>query len=481
MTHEWSAQQQNVFDYFLDDSRKHAVVIARAGTGKTTTIVEAVRQLLEKLPETKILVCAFNKSIQIELQSRLPANADCATFHSLGLRSITSARGKVGIKTEREKQLVLAALPADPPYDLVNDIKKLVSLCMNTLSETDTEISDLMNEHGITPFAGIETQHYIDWAKKVLKASIDEFPEISFDQMVYIPAKMGWKTGNYDFVIVDETQDMNKAQLKLGMQALKEGGRFVAVGDPAQAIYAFRAADSGSIGRIQKELDAEVLKLSITYRCPKNVVSIANEFVPDLEAAPTAPYGSVEHASESEFIAGVRGGDFVLSRTNAPLVTYCLKLLKSGKPAYIQGREVGGTLKTLIKKARRSSIIDLSEWLKDWSNREVMRLKALDKEDKIDEVRDRVEVIVALSEGLSTTQQLYNRIDSLFEDADPSSRVMFSSVHKAKGLEANTVWCLNTTFRPGKNAEEDNICYVAYTRSKNRLVLVDAPAKKVHK
>ena len=92
---QWSAQQQAIFDWFTsgtiqgmspdDKGNTNLVVRARAGTGKTTTIIEGVN----RAPESSILVCAFNKRIAEELNTRIDnSSAEAKTFHALGYAAI---------------------------------------------------------------------------------------------------------------------------------------------------------------------------------------------------------------------------------------------------------------------------------------------------------------------------------------------------------------------------------------------------------
>src|ERR1035437_2155016 len=82
----WSFQQMTIFDYF-EHGAGHLVVRARAGTGKTTTIIEGVN----RVPETAILVCAFNKRIADVLNTRLDnPHAAARTLHSVGYAAIRS-------------------------------------------------------------------------------------------------------------------------------------------------------------------------------------------------------------------------------------------------------------------------------------------------------------------------------------------------------------------------------------------------------
>lgn len=474
----YSPQQEAIFHFFLDATKRHAIVVARAGAGKTTTIVEAVKRLILAHPKAKVLVCAFNKSIQMEVAARLPPGVDCMTLHSLGYKALMRAWGYCKPQDKRALEIIRSVVPEDTSSDVCQDLRKLVGLAMNTMASSAEQIENLMYDFDCAPSVEVDPEIYVSWAQKALDASNVKAPEISFDQMIYVPAVNGWRTGAYDFVIVDETQDMNAAQLIVARNALKANGRFVAVGDPRQAIYGFRGATSDSMDHIKNELRAEELKLSVTYRCPKAVVALANEIVPDLEAAPSAPDGSVvEGVTEHQFLRDVRAGDFVLSRKNAPLAVYCLKMLALGRPAFIQGKDVGAGLQALVRKPRRKVLTDYLEWLKTYKDNETKRLVAAGREEKVDELADKVEALVVLSEGLSSTDQLVDRIGRLFEEGERKGRIMFSSVHKAKGMEAKRVWCLAPTFRQGKSEEEDNLCYVAWTRSQGELMLVNAPVK----
>ena len=82
--HEWSEQQQAIFDWFAIGAG-HLVVRARAGTGKTSSILEAIKHA----PEQRICLCAFNKKIADELTGRLRnPRAEAKTLHAIGFRVV---------------------------------------------------------------------------------------------------------------------------------------------------------------------------------------------------------------------------------------------------------------------------------------------------------------------------------------------------------------------------------------------------------
>src|SRR4051812_38185721 len=99
---EWSSQQQDIFTEFKD-GRSNLVIRARAGTGKTTTIIEAISYA----PEEKILLAAFNKKIAEELKDKLKnPKAEAKTLHSLGFGFVR--RNWPGVRLDNERADKLA-------------------------------------------------------------------------------------------------------------------------------------------------------------------------------------------------------------------------------------------------------------------------------------------------------------------------------------------------------------------------------------
>ena len=223
----------------------------------------------------------------------------------------------------------------------------------------------------------------------------------------------------------------------------------------------------------------EVLPLSVSYRCATSIIAEARAVVPEIESAPGAAAGVVATCASGELYramedGNVREGAYVLSRTNAPLVPMCLYALQCGIKASIQGKDIGKSLVTLLRRAEHPATHDALLWLRAWVQTECARLDAAGHEQAVEALRDRFECLVALSEGLRTVDEVVGRIDALFAD-DGGPRLIFSSVHKAKGLEADIVYLFAPTFfhKKGDPREERNLYYVAVTRARRELVIVD--------
>ena len=298
----------------------------------------------------------------------------------------------------------------------------------------------------------------------------NDVARIDFDDMIWFPIVHKMNLEKYDFVFIDESQDLNKSQIELALGSCKPGGRVISVGDEYQAIYGFRGADSNAIQNIVDRMESKRLPLSVTYRCAKSIVKEAQVYVPAIQAAANAKEGIVADLPASKLVESVKPGDFILSRINAPLIGYCFELIKAGIPANIQGREVGKGLSALIKKSKCSDVIEFLQWLQTWREFECMRLSALNK--SVDLVNDKADCLEAFCEGCKTLAEVNAAIEKIFTDGDDKSRVILSSTHKAKGLERERVYILRDTYRPNKGQEEVNLMYVAITRAISELYYV---------
>lgn len=476
MSINWSPQQLAIFSWFATGAG-NLLVRARAGTGKTTTILEGIGHA----PEEKILLAAFNKRIATELSQKLrnPA-AEAKTLHSLGFAYIRRQWSNVRVDDNIDFERARAAC-GNGPDAIVVIVKKLAAFGKNMApfgtvaelaaiaEERDCVADEDWEEEGWTveKIAGCALK-----AMQLAAACADR--RIGFDDMLFVPVANNFCRPWYNMVVIDEAQDMNYTQLLLAQKACKKGGRVVVVGDDRQAIYDFRGADAKGIDRLKKELSATELTLTITRRCPKAVVARAAAIVTDFEAAPEAPEGIVDGIDKEKLYEAGRVGDFVLSRKNAPLMGVCLRFLRQGIPARIEGRDIGAGLLAIVKKLNAKSVPDFLKKVESWKARQTKRAEARKaKEGVSDRINDQAETLTALAEGAASIDEVRTRITNLFQDSDSNPRpaVVCSTVHKAKGLETDRVFVLESTLKRGR-VEEENICYVAFTRAKAHLTLV---------
>jgi len=128
---KWSNEQKAIFAWF-EEGTGHLVVRARAGTGKTTTIIEGI----EHAPEASILLAAFNKAIATELQSRIRnPRAQAKTLHGLGYSYVRSAWGNVSLHSTMKRDGQSFSPMPFCPKDTSDDAIKLVARTNRLLRE----------------------------------------------------------------------------------------------------------------------------------------------------------------------------------------------------------------------------------------------------------------------------------------------------------------------------------------------------------
>lgn len=477
---DWSDEQKAIFSWF-ETGTGNMVVQARAGTGKTTTIKEAFAHA----PETGALLYAvFNKKNQREAQEKITdARVEVRTLHSLGFRFIKSvwpdARPEDAVEFDRINKVAPGI-----PDEVAAQVLRLVGFCKNlTVSVPDVNtVLDIADARNISVPDDMEADFSmlklatiaIDVLKETLIA--DHIDRVSFNDMVWLPVAAGWVKPTFSLVVVDEAQDMNMPQLMMAERACTNKGRICIVGDDRQAIYGFRGAATDGMHMMKQRLNAGQLGLTTTYRCPRLVVELARQIVPDYSAAPSAPEGEVVDMSMSSAVKFLEVGDAVLSRLNAPLMGICLSLLRNGLPARIEGRDIGKQLVGMVRKLKAKSVPNFLEKLTAWGDKQSRRIQAAGGRhvaSKIELIQDQVLTLSAVAEDCNSVSEIEAKIVSLFEDSDSARKpaVVCSSVHKAKGLEWNRVCLLEETFKNREaSGEESNIYYVAVTRAKKILV-----------
>lgn len=467
----------------------HAVVEAVAGSGKTRTIVEALQVIPRHL---EVAFVAFNKHIAEELKKRAPSNVRVMTTHSMGLMAITKAFNfRPQVDDKKVYQIIKSMFLTD--YMQVSEeqvqyfspiIKQLVALMKATLMPVEEKsIRELMAHYSVDFNNEEDIPLLFDMVSKILGRCKADVKTIDFDDMIWMPVIYNMPMPKYDFIFIDEAQDLNKAQTEMILKAIKPTGTIVAVGDRHQSLYGFRGADTESIPNLISRLKAAVLPLSITYRCPKKVVEMAKKFVPEIEAAPHAKEGIFAEVGVSDMIERIKPGDMVVCRYNAPLVRPAYMLLSKGIKVTIRGRDIGEGLLALIRKLDPSNMEDFYAKLGKWLNKEMERCRRT--EASPESVQDKYDVLQTLAEDCDEVIQITRKINSIF--SDNGSEIVFSSIHRAKGLEADNIWILFPNLMPSKYAkrhdsspnpmwefdQEENCQYVATTRPKEALYHVE--------
>ena len=470
---EYSDYQNDIFE-FIKNGTGNAVVEAVAGSGKTSTILQA----LNYIDNTKrVIFVAFNKHIADELAEKVPFGFEARTCHSVGFQILRKNMGKLSVKNNKVANVIKYNVMTDKErkekWKQVRPICRIISLmkAMNVKSWSNNEAINIADNHDI------ELPDDLNLGKLAWDKMIAVRHRIDFDDMIWLPVFENLTFPKYDWVFVDEAQDLSPVQIEFVSRLTS--GRIVAVGDSHQAIYGFRGADTMAMKRLRERFNATELPLSICYRCPKSVVNEAKTLVPHIKSWDDQEDGTVEDVHD---LSDLQDGDYVLCRVTKDLVKECMNQIRLGKKAIVKGRDIAEGLENLISNlcSERDTIEVFLERLLTWEEQSIAKTKNELKQINIQDKAATLRVLVGDSQNVAG---LIQRIGTIFSDT--LNGIVFSTIHKAKGLEAPNIYILRPDLLPHplckrdwQKDQEKNLKYVAITRSQCRLFYVkDKDAK----
>ena len=486
-----SPYQEKIFD-FIVHGNGNAVISAKAGSGKTSTCVTAIKLIK---PKNKVMFLAFNKSIAEELSQKLKdyPNVEVRTSHSLGFAIIRkNVEGEVELDEFKYRRYIKSniselttidvTLTKNQLYNYIESICALVDFARFNLAQTAEEVKSLAVKYDVPIFFD-----ECDVVIKVLEWGKTELNSIDYTDMVWLPVELSMNARAFqkDFIFIDECQDQSLMSIELFLKCFKRGTRFIAVGDEDQCINTFCGSSEEAFQYMKDYPKTSQFDLPICYRCPRTVVELAKTLVPDIECREDAPKGDI---IEKCWTSSLRSGDMVLCRSKAPLLKVYTKLLRKGIQCHIKGQDIGINLKKLIEEVDIEELntnlksdgvfVRLYDNLFEIRNK-LMESKGLDYQDAtltnyITNMYDMIKALTVLAENYTTKTELLSHIDEIFDETREG--VILSTIHKAKGLEADNVYILCNSSMPSslakkeweKNAEQ-NLIYVAYTRAKKKL------------
>lgn len=501
-----ASPQQAAFLDWVVNGKGSCVLEAVAGAGKTTTLIEAVERA-----SGQIALLAYNRKIADEIKGKLAKRgidwkkAQANTVHGFGLGAYKKTFPKVqvdGMKTTNILAEAGKALPEAHPIRMFSTIvADLVSLAKQRALGVYGSIDDHSKWYDIIEhfdLLGSADDEAVERAAEIVDAAIDILKRsnaktdvVDFDDMVYLPVLLKLRFWQFPWVFVDEAQDTNPARRALVKALLSPGGRVVAVGDHRQAIYGFTGADANALDLIREDFNAVEMPLTVTYRCPKEVVRVARQWVDHIEAHESAPEGSVSVIDIKELRErnDLTGGTAILCRNTKPLVSLAFSLIRDNIACRVEGRDIGkGLIKLATKWKRVKTLHGLEQAISGWEQSQIVRAKAKNNANLAQSIKDQAETIRVITakcraEKRDSLQAVVDTIQSLFED-NVERMLVLSTVHKAKGREWDTVYWLDRSgtlpspyaHQKWQLEQEDNLCYVAATRAKQTLIEVVVPS-----
>jgi len=455
------------------DSDRNLLVSALAGAAKTSTL----ELIANALPSIEILALAFNKKMAVEMQERMPPNVKAMTLNALGHRTWMDATGR------------RLAINASKTYEIVNELVRAAGRAeQDVLWENFAElirIVDFGKSCGYIPsghfdrakrlmndeefFGHLEQRLSSIEQELVIAATLQSLQmalkgECDFNDQILMPTVFHGAFPRYPLVLVDEAQDLS-ALNHATLRKLVGTRRLIAVGDPCQAIYGFRGAHEESMALLREEFAMRELPLTISFRCPSEVVKHVRWRAPAMRWPEWARPGSVR--TLSSWTSEVLPEDAVIiCRNNAPLFNIAIKLLKHGRTCELHGKDVVTSLTKVMRKFGGHDLPQhtVLEKIEAWLAHEMEK----NKERAHGRLRDRAECMKIFAREGATLGDALAYAQHLSQLHSP---LKLMTGHGAKGLEFDHVYFLDQHL-VGKEDQEPNLRYVICTRAKETLTYI---------
>ena len=274
------------------------LVLAGAGSGKTRVITYRIAHLLERgVPPQAICAVTFTNKAAEEMRERVAALVNdrktareltIGTFHALGMQILRFEGKALGLprgfaiydqsdQMGAVREAMRAIKDGDRRYD-VKAILSRISLAKNSFVAPDQYAGNPLDEYDAI------TVHVYPKYQETLRSC----GAFDFDDLIVEPVRL-WErdaeararwTGRYRYVMVDEFQDTNRAQLRMVQSLVERHGNLCVVGDDDQSIYSWRGADPANILGFDKVFPgAKIVKLEQNYRSTKMILAAANEVI----------------------------------------------------------------------------------------------------------------------------------------------------------------------------------------------------------
>ena len=262
------------------------LVLAGPGSGKTLTIVNRIKYLIEeyKVRPEEILVVTFTRFAAAEMKSRLCAlmgrkdlPVTSGTFHGIyyGILKWAYRMGQQNILSEEEKYQILRAAVSREKMeifdeeDFIQDLAAEIGRIKNNRIDPDEFVSEKCSADA---FRNIYRE-YERQRKKLKKIDFDDMLVLCYELFASRPDVLAQWQKKFRYILIDEFQDINRIQYDVIRMLAKPEDNLFVVGDDDQAIYGFRGADSSLMFRFREDYPgAEQILLGMNYRSTANIV-----------------------------------------------------------------------------------------------------------------------------------------------------------------------------------------------------------------
>lgn len=295
----------------LNESQRKAVeyidgpslVIAGAGSGKTRVLTYKIAYLLQQgVKPWNIMALTFTNKAAREMKERigklvgqdLAQHLYMGTFHSIFSRILRSEAQHIGftnnftIYDETDSRSLIKTIIKEMELDekayKPASVHSRISMAKNNLMSAENYARDKelyqADQRAKMPRVGDIFITYVQRCQQANAMDFDDLLTLTFKLFQEHEDIRKKYADRFDFLLVDEYQDTNHAQMRIVMQLCKEKERVCAVGDDSQSIYSFRGANIDNILSFQSRFKgAKLFKLEQNYRSTQNIVEAANSLI----------------------------------------------------------------------------------------------------------------------------------------------------------------------------------------------------------
>ena len=476
-------EQQNVIETDSD-----LVINAVAGSGKTSTLIEYAKS---RPATSRILYLAFNKTVKTEATQRFAkaslSNVRVETAHSLAFDYVVKGSGYrmsqgyksydwceiLGIRTgDRQTDFVLA-----------NHVNKFISFFCNSKAKRvqDLDYSSIVTDSKAAAFV----KNFASQIEKFTRLALAKMEkgEIEVTHDFYLKKfHLSEVVLPFDYILFDEGQDASSAMLDV---FLKQPAKKIIVGDMHQQIYGWRFA----INSLQ-QVEFPVYNLSNSFRFDEEIALVANKILSwknHLKLPPSVKIVGVGKPSTENMTRAVLG------RTNLALLLNAISKWQGGQVSKLYFE---GNINSYTFADEGASLYDVlnlyngkTDKIRDKMIAEMKSMKELEEYIQKTEDTSLSMIVEVVKEFGNKLPSLINELKSNHTASKEEAEMIFSTVHRCKGMEYDEVTLLNdfvTEEKVKRNfdqnggekisdadrnklAEEINILYVAATRARNKL------------
>lgn len=297
----------------VNSKEEKMVIIAPAGSGKTSVLVESIKVYMEEHPLDKVVAITFTRKAAEELSQRLgyAPNVSVSTIHSWALRELEDLSIRIS-KTDPTKSFKVRLLEEPKIKEILSDIAKkrryyyvnIDIMYSYVMGNYQMDISDAMRQIFNTTL-----NEYKEFKLRHGLYDFTDLPEYLLDKL----NDYGMDLTHIDALFVDEFQDVDDIQVELFERVLAKKKLFI--GDPKQSIYQFRGATEDVVRSLQ---GYKLYDLDVNYRSNQEIIDFATTYETKARVSPITFSGQLESYKSAIFCERGNGGTvYTLARTGA--------------------------------------------------------------------------------------------------------------------------------------------------------------------